>query len=478
MSDVRIPETVRLERATPNSGGATQVGTGTNPEATAAADGRRVLHATVDVSAPQARVSRPASDLLSLPLATPVSRLGSAGPDANAGVRSFIDNLHALDFESTNDPDSMTSAFLKLEVTNLSTNQDMERFINQAKHLLREAAMAVAKAQIDQTLLGRAGQLEQRAARKIREAFQGRPSERVANALDDMERANGGGRMTQQRAAESWSRVYDAAGRALRESAKASKEEKEAMKRGDHSAAADARQRAKDADSRARTMLEAARIKVSDPEALRDLALDMEASGDGGNVLTKYLEQHPEAAADALPAETLSQASSQGGQAIADALIADAATRAASGDAASTAALGRATNAATQQAVSEAQSELPADSPLRRTLASAQDMLGQADALRDRAVATQTGIDAAEKVLAEGRTDDGQFGVQRRNMVAQDEIMLGLTRLLGGTRPDQHAREEAHREARRAQEDVVQLLIDFVDRDHASSTRRVHPDRI
>jgi hypothetical protein len=292
-----------------------------------------------------------------------------------------------------------------------------------------------------------------------------------------MENGNGSHTQTAQAAAAVQRSAYDRAGRAVSDAAAAHKAEKDALAKGDTAAATAAHEQAMAADSKARSALEAARIKSSDSEAMITVAGEMSDAGDHGNPITKYLDTNPEAASGALDAEQLGEL--HGGQEIADAMAEDAALRA--GAATTTTAqaqAGAASNQSTQQALAQLQQEIPANSSAGQKLSKAAGLLHQALDLRNKAIATMLGIQAAERELAEGRSDEGQFGVQRRNMETQNNIMRGLTRLLGGGRPDVQLRENANREARESQLEVVRLMRDFVDRDSSSIARRGHTDRV
>src|SRR5690242_8723966 len=101
MSDVRIPQTSRVD-STPN-GSPSRVGAETSSPSTG---GSRVLQAPSDVATRQAGraiTSQGARELATAPPSTPMSRLTAGALDTTAAARSFIENLHALRFESTND---------------------------------------------------------------------------------------------------------------------------------------------------------------------------------------------------------------------------------------------------------------------------------------------------------------------------------------------------------------------------------------
>ncbi|MEZ0311170.1 MAG: hypothetical protein ACAI38_05325 [Myxococcota bacterium] len=411
---------------------------------------------------------------------TPVSRLtGSNTLDPNAAARSFIDNLHALDFAENNDSDSMTASFLKLETTNMSTNQDIEGFLNQAKHYLREAAFKIERALANQSpeaLESQAQQLEQQAGQMIRDALEangqsGGEIEAMLQELEGSGSSSGTGSSVDENTAQMWMSIYDSASRAIGDAARASQEEMNALARGDTSAAADAHARADAAEGRARTMLEAAGINISnaDGEALGKLALEMQANGESGNVITKFLDLHPEKAEKLLPPEIYAQVKDQGGEAIVKAIMEHQASQI---DPLSMMSIGLAANAADQQALSEMMGAFPEAGAIQGVLAQAAEMMVQAYELRMRALQMRSALLDAQNAIHEGKTDDGQFGVMRRNMVAQNEIMRGFARLTGGSRPDMQAREDANMEARRSRPQVVQLMRDMVEHDARTQLAR------
>ncbi len=408
---------------------------------------------------------------------SPISRLsGGQALDPNAGARSFIDNLHALDFAQNNDSDSMTASFLKLESTNMSTNQSIEGFLNQAKHYLREAAFKIERALANQNpdaLVDQAQQLEQQAAQMIRGALEanGQSGGEIEEMLQELEGTGSGSSSVDENTRQMWMSIYDSASRAIADSARASQEEVEALERGDTTAAADARARADAAEVRARSMLESAGINISsrDAEALGKLALEMQANGESGNVMTKYLELHPEKAEKLLPPEIYAQVKDQGGAAIVNAIMEHQATQI---DPLSMMSIGLASNAADQQALSEMMGAFPEAGAIQGVLGQAAEMMAQAYELRMRALQIRSALLDAQNAIHEGKTDDGQFGVMRRNMVAQNEIMRGFARLTGGSRPDMQAREDANMEARRARPQVVQLMRDMIEHDARTQVAR------
>ncbi len=495
MSDIRQPSNVRLGRV-PTAADQRQEaertdqanitrGSSTSRVGDATATGLRPTQIVEDTSEARAvnergtlTVTGRGSEGLTSPATSPVARLSNGTSlDPNAGARSFIDNLHALEFAENNDSDAMTASFLKLESTNMSTNQSIEGFLNQAKHFLRAAAFKIERALANQdpdALLGQADQLEQQAASMIREALEanGASGGEIEAMLAELEGTGGGSGMgVDENTQQMWTSIYDSASRAIADAAQASKEELEALARGDTAAAADARTRADAAEARAQTMLEAAGINVSDADAkaLGQLALEMKANGDNGNVITKYLDLHPEKAEALLPPEVYAQVKDKGGQAIVDAIMEYQSTQI---DPLSMMSLGLAANAADQQALSEMMGAFPEAGAIQGVLGSAADLLIQAYELRMRAYQMKSALLDAQNAIHEGKTDDGQFGVMRRNLVAQNEIMRGFARLTGGSRPDMQAREDANMEARRARPQVVQLMRDMIEHDARTQIAR------
>ena len=513
MSDIRQPNNVRLGRAPTaadqrleaerNDQANTTRGASTSRVGDATATGLRPTQLVEDTSEARAvnergtlTVTGRGSDGPTSQASSPISRIASAnGLDPNAGARSFINNLHALDFAQNNDSDAMTASFLKLETTNMSTNQSIEGYLNQAKHFLREAAFKIERALANSnpdSLLQQADQLEQQAQAMIHQALEdtgqtGGPLEQMLNEMSGASGTSGTGTGTSDvMAREAWMHIYDSADRAIRESALASKEQQEALARGDTAGAAAAHARAEAAEGRARQMLSSAGLIVSPADAnaiytcpmhpeIRQAGpgscpiCGMAASGDHSNVMTRYLELHPEKAEKLLPPEKYAEVKGQSGEKIVEAIMDHQATQM---DPLSMDSLGLAMNAADQQAISGIMGQFPEAGAIQGALHGAADLLAQAYELRIRAYNMKEALLDAQNAIHEGKTDDGQFGVMRRNMIAQNEIMRSFARLTGGSRPDMQAREDANMEARRSRPQVVQLMRDMIEHDARTQLAR------
>ena len=487
MSDIRQPTNVRLNRLPGTERQAETERTeqlnnttGSNQARVASTTAATNLHPTrviQDTSETRGSADRPNVTVtgrgIDSPTSAPTSPIArvanlQSAQDPSAGARSFIENLHALNFSEGNDSDAMTASFLKLETTNMSTNQSIEGYLNQAKHYLREAAFKIERAlskQNPDALLAQADQLEQQAAEMVRGALeaQGMSGGEIDEMLTALETGSTNSNVDQN-TMEIWDSIYDSASRAISDAAQASLEEKEALEAGDQARAAAARERADAAEARARTMLESAGIDVSkaDAEELGKLALEMKEAGDDSNVITKFLELHPEKAEKLLPPEKYAEVKDKGGEAIVAAIKEHQASQI---DPLSVQSLGLAANAADQQALTEIMEKFPEAAAIQGELGSAIDMLIQAYELRMRAYQMKEALLDAQNAIHEGKTDDGQFGVARRNAVAQNDIMRSFARLTGGSRPDMQAREDANMEARRARPQVVQFMRDMIDHD-------------
>lgn len=500
MSDIRQPSNVRLNRLPgterqAETERAEQLNntTGSNQARVASTTAATNLHPTrviQDTSETRGSTDRPnvtvtgrGTDSPTSAPTSPIARVANlaGAQDPNAGARSFIENLHALNFSEGNDSDAMTASFLKLETTNMSTNQSIEGYLNQAKHYLREAAFKIERALANQSpdaLLSQADQLESQAAEMIRGALesQGMSGGEIDQMLSALESGGEGGSAVDQNTMEMWNSIYDSAGRAITESAEAYAEEQEALAAGDQAGAKAARDRAGEAEARARTMLESAGINVSnaDAEEIGKIALEMKAAGDKGNPITEFLDRHPEKAEAILPPEKYAEVKDKGGEAILAAIKEHQASQI---DPLSVQSLGLAANAADQQAISEIMSQFPEAAAIQGALGGAIDMLIQAYEMRMRAYMMMESLLDAQNAIAEGKTDNGQFGVARRNAVAQGEIMRSFERLTGGSRPDMQAREDANMEARRARPQVMQFMRDMVEHD-ARAQRARRPTQI
>lgn len=378
------------------------------------------------------------------PPVTPASTTASTN-DATQGVESFAAQVSTVRYEGT-DSDSMTAAFMKLEGENLSTNQDIEGFLQLATHYLREAAFNIEKALRNsdpEAMLAQAEQLEQQAYDQIQSAAADNPQ--AQQALDKLNGNNGG--------ADAWKALYDNASRELLASA-------EAYEAGDTA-------KAEEHEAKARTIMEAAGIDVSDEHAaaMGELALKMKAEGKTGNVITEYVGQNPDVVKTFLSPEEFEAVKDKGGEAIV-AKVMEARGEALDG-AESSITLGLALNASDQQTL-EALMGGSVDPSVMGMLQGAYGLLAEAYEMRIRAYQTHQALLDAQNAIAEGKTAKGQFGIADRNSVGQKEILRGLFALTGGSRADQQARGEAAAEAVRAQEEVSKLLLQYIDNQSAA----------
>ena len=387
------------------------------------------------------------ADAVGQPPVTPNAQAAITA-DTAQGASSFATQLGVVRYSGT-DAMSMTAAFMKLDAENLSTNQDIEGYLNLANHYLRQAAFNIERAlsgMDPEALLDQADQLEQQAQSMVADAAKDDPEAQKILDMFNGNNPNGVG--------DAWQSLYDNASREITAAA-------EADAAGD-TAKADAH------EAKARSILEAAGIDLSDKDAaaIGKLALEMKAAGDKGNVITAYLDQHPETAQSLLSPEAYSSVKDKGGQAIADAIM--AARAEASGGEDSTMTLGLALNAADQETISQLMGSSSAQ--LQGVLGQVADLLAQAYELRIRAYQSHEALLDAQNAIAEGKTAKGQFGVQDRNMVAQEEILKRLFALTSGQRADLQAKDSLAADAAIANAEAAQLIVDYLQR-HETAKR-------
>ncbi len=420
---------------------ATSTATAIGVESTTAAKMRTPVSMDDDVS----EVGKPTSTSPtairppSTGLVAPATPLAGASPSAKTiqGASSFAHALEDVQYKG-DDSDQMTAAFMKLDSSNLSTNDQMESLENQAMHYLRVAAQNILDGLASQdpnALLNQADQMEQQGLAMLGEGSGADGDDAVAVGQSDLAQVN------QQQA---WTTLYNDASDYITKAANLNVQAQAAKQAGDMSTYNTLYQQATDDSDKAHTILDSAGILVSnsDAYALGTLALKMQKEGNTGNVMTEFLNEHPEKAQSMLPEDVYNQVKGQGGQAIVNAIMTQQASLMADSDEAGGVALATASNAASPEGMAALMAENPqlANNPMAGAAAG---VLAQAWDLKMQAYEIQETQLDAQNAVDEGKTEQGQLGVQERNQQGNAYDLRLLFNLTSGQRPDQQQRATA-----------------------------------
>ena len=178
--------------------------------------------------------------------------------------------------------------------------------------------------------------------------------------------------------------------------------------------------------------------------------------------MTEYLNENPEKAQSMLPADVYASVKDKGGQAIVDAVMNQQASLMADSDEAGGVALVTASEAASPDGMSALMAQNPqlAGNPNASAAAS---ILAQAWDLKMQAYEIQETQLDAQNAVDEGKTEQGQFGIQQRNQQGNAYDLRLLTNLTSGQRPDQQERQTRAAAASKSVQDVARLVRDQVE---------------